>query len=197
MITPELYLRVRCQLFERGWYGDWQWAQTVTMPTTPEAFVREYTWVVLNSGMKNTVARGIMDRVWPAVTSGKSSAGEVFGHEGKAQAIDYVWAHRKVLHAQARAADASKDLVRYCQALPWIGPITCWHLAKNLGANVCKPDRWLMRLADAEDTTPAELCTRLAAATGDRIATVDLMLWRACVVGVLTIENGHVTAGQP
>lgn len=180
-ITPQRYLDLRERLFALGWYGDWQWAETVSMPTTPHAFACEYTWVVLNSGMKNTVARGIMDRVWPAVTTGHSAA-SVFGHEAKAAAIDDVWARREALYIEARAAE---DLVEWCRGLSWIGPITCWHLAKNLGADVCKPDRWLKRLAEAEGTTPCELCERLSGATGDRVATVDLMLWRACAIGLL------------
>lgn len=181
MITAEQYLALRSQLWEQGYKDDWEWSQSVTMPHSPEHFAQEYTWVVLNSGMKNTVARQIMDRVWPAVTSGQS-AGSVFGHEAKAAAIDDVWARREALYIGARAAD---DLVVWCRSLSWIGPITCWHLAKNLGADVCKPDRWLKRLAEAEDTTPAELCKRLSEATRDRIATVDLVLWRACAIGML------------
>src|SRR5204862_28581 len=32
---------------------------------------------------------------------------------------------------------------------PYIGPVTCWHLAKNVGMDVVKPDRHLVRMAQA------------------------------------------------
>ena len=83
-----------------------------------------------------------------------------------------------------------------CASLPWIGDITKYHLAKNLGANVAKPDRWLVRLADAEKTTVDQLCRRLAIATGDRVATVDVVLWRACAVGVLVIDGGMISVAS-
>lgn len=74
------------------------------------------------------------------------------------------------------------------------------HLAKNLGCDVVKPDRWLERLAAAEGTTPHLLCNRLAYASGDRIATVDVVLWRACAIGILTVNDGVIATpglGEP
>ena len=61
-------------------------------------------------------------------------------------------------------------------------PITCWHLAKNYGHDCAKPDRYLTRIAGAEGTH--DLCARLAKETGDRIATVDLVIWRAANLGL-------------
>jgi hypothetical protein len=184
-LTSAAYLDLCEELRTLGYGDDREWAESVRMPDTPEEFACEYTWVVLNSGMKNTVARRIMDRVWPTLLAGRS-AGTVFGHAAKAAAIDQAWSKRAELHRQAKAAD---DLVAFCRSLPWIGPVTCWHLAKNLGADVAKPDRWLLRLADSEGTTPEALCRRIADATGDRIATVDVVLWRACALGLIVAQK--------
>jgi hypothetical protein len=155
------------------------------LPTTPESFAREYAWVVLNSGMRNTVARKIMDRVWPCLISG-GSVGSVFRHTGKAGAIEAVWRDRQEYFSQLAAAP---DVVAWCETLPWIGKVTRYHLAKNLGADVAKPDRWLERLARVEGDTVHGLCSRLASETGDRVATVDLVLWRACAVGILVVSG--------
>ena len=65
----------------------------------------------------------------------------------------------------------------WLQTLPFIVPITVYHLAKNYGFDCAKPDRHLVRIAGAEGTH--ELCARLARETGDRIATVDVVIWRA------------------
>jgi hypothetical protein len=189
-LTTETYLHVVALLVERGYAGDREWSENVKAPTTPENFVQEYVWVVLNSGMKSVIARKIMNRVWPVVSSG-GSARTVFDHPGKSAAIDLVWANR-LDHFSTFQNVPLADLVEWCQTLPWIGPITKFHLAKNLGADVAKPDRWLERLAACEQESVDELCARLAKTAGDRVATVDVVLWRACAIGVLSIADGAV-----
>lgn len=188
MITAALYVRTRERLAELGYGDDYTWSQALRAPETAEAFACEFVWVVINSGMKNTVAHKIFDRVWPRLNDGLEIA-TVFGHEGKVAAIEKVWRLRADYFSCFRAAD---DVVAWCETLPWIGAITKYHLAKNLGADVAKPDRWLMRLADAGGETVDALCARLARDTGDRVATVDLILWRACAVGVLAVDGGQI-----
>ena len=81
----------------------------------------EYVWVVLNSGMKNTVAQKIMDRVWPRLINGEAIS-EVFKHKGKVAAIEHVWKHRVDYFACFKAAT---DVVGWCASLPWIGAHRC------------------------------------------------------------------------
>lgn len=189
-LDADTYRRVRARLAWLGHGEDYTWAQSVGRPATAEDLACEFTWVVLNSGMRNTVARKIMDRVWPLVVSGRPLT-DAFRHRGKVAAIEFVWSERHRLFRQlADTADA--HVVEFCHGLPWIGDITKFHLAKNLGADVAKPDRWLVRLADASSETVDGLCARLAAETGDRVATVDVVLWRACAVGVLRIVDGAI-----
>lgn len=192
MLDASTYHSVRIRLADLGYGEDYTWAQNVRAPETAEDLAREYTWVVLNSGMKAQVARGIMDRVWPQLLAGKPLA-PVFKHVGKANAIAHVYRNRHDYLASFRM-EAPSDPVAWCESLPWIGKITKYHLAKNLGVDCAKPDRWLARLADAEATTVDELCARLARETGDRIATVDVVLWRACAAGVLTVRDGQIEA---
>ena len=129
--------------------------------------------------MKNQIAQGIWQKVRPHVLGG-GLAGEVFGHKGKAAGIDHVFANRTTLLAQYLAAE---EKVTWLTGLPWIGSITCWHLAKNYGHDCAKPDRHLVRIAGAEGVNP--LCERLSHETGDRVATVDLVLWRAANLGLI------------
>ncbi len=167
------YLQLRGQLITLGYSDEIAWAQTVQPVTDADIFWREFAWVVLNSGMKAQVAAGIWQRVRPTVENGGSAA-EVFGHKGKAAAIDAVYAHRGERLAEYLAA---ADKLAYLRGLPWIGDSTCYHLAKNFGHDVAKPDRHLVRIAGAEGVHA--LCARLARASGDRVATVDLVIWRA------------------
>jgi len=173
------YQSLRREIIDRGYGHEIEWSENISPVSDSMMFWREYAWVVLNSGMKNQVAAGIWERVRPVVESGGSAA-EVFGHKAKAAAIDAVFANRE---DRLREYLASQDKVEYLRGLPWIGRITCWHLAKNFGIDVAKPDRHLVRIAGDEGV--AEMCRRLASISGDRIATVDLVIWRAANLGLV------------
>ena len=172
------YLRLRGLLVALGYGAEITWAQSVKPVDDAVTFWAEFAWVVLNSGMKEQIARQIWNRVRPAVENGRSAA-TVFGHKGKSAAIDYVYANRERLLGEYIIA---VDKLAWLQGLPWIGKITCWHLAKNYGLDCAKPDRHLVRIAGEEG--PHALCARLAKASGDRVATVDLVIWRAANLGL-------------
>lgn len=181
-MTLSEYEAVRYSVASAGYAHDIEWAQNVKPPTEPMDFSREAIWVILCSGMKEQVARIIQERVWKFIGEGKPVKGNVLGASGKAQAIDHIFNNRVVLFLGFQAA---ADKVEFCATLPWIGKITKWHLAKNLGVDCCKPDIHLERLAAHYHTTPAELCAKLSKESGDRIATVDVVLWRACNLGII------------
>lgn len=179
-MRTEDYLQVRAMLAESGYADEYRWSQEVQAPASADDFACEYAFVVCNSGMKATIAQEIYMRVFTALTLDRRPVSEVFGHPGKARAIQEVWDDRQTWFALFGEAD---DVVAFCEELPWIGPITKWHLAKNFGVDCAKPDRHLVRIAGDEGVD--ELCARLAAATGDRVATVDLVIWRAASLGWL------------
>lgn len=179
LMTLEDYRQLRSAISKMGYAHEIAWAQNVGPVEDAMTFFCEYSWVVINSGMKNTIARQIWDKVKPVVLAG-GSASKVFGHKGKANAIDYVWLCKDRLFAEYLAAT---DKVAYLRTLPWIGDITCWHLAKNYGFDVAKPDRHLVRIAGTEGVSG--LCSRLANLSGDRVATVDLVIWRAASLGLI------------
>ena len=181
LLTLDHYLRLRSDITDRGYGDEIEWAQSVQPVSDAMSFFCEFAWVVLNSGMKNTIAHQIWRKVRPIVLNGHS-AHLVFGHKGKADAINYVWANKDRLFAEYQSAI---DKIAYLRSLPWIGNITCWHLAKNYGFDVAKPDRHLVRIARAQGEGVQELCQRLSRLTGDRIATVDLVIWRAASLGLV------------
>lgn len=168
------------------------WSQSIRPPRDPADFALELAFVICNSGMRSTTARGIFASVSTALVQGKSAA-SVFGHPGKAQAIDWIWKERELLLADYRAAG---DKIAFLGNLPWIGPITKYHAAKNFGLPVVKPDVHLQRLADVHDTTPEELCAQLAKQTGYKLVTIDTLLWRACATGILDSRTGMMTKGD-
>jgi len=180
MKTDE-YVDIKQTVIEMGYGHEIKWAEDLQECNAPYTFWLEYTWVVVNSGMKNQIARTIFERILKAHETGRDIA-EVFGHKGKVHAIKEACVSRERLFDQYRV---SQDKLTFLGKLPWIGPITKYHLAKNLGMDIAKPDRHLIRLAEYYGTTVQGLCESLSQATGDRIAIVDLVLWRACNLGII------------
>ncbi len=172
---------------------DIDWSEAAAPPADAEAFARETIFVICNSGMKSTVATMIFWRCMAALAAGQD-VHQAFGHAGKAAAIARVWRERGRLFADYLAACSAKDQLAFLASLPWIGPVTSLHLAKNFGLNVAKPDVHLQRLAERDGSTVQALCQRLAAETGYRAATIDTILWRACAEGVIDSKTGLIPA---
>jgi hypothetical protein len=179
-----------------------KWSSTTLLPpSTPEKMAAEVIWIILCAGRSAQAARTIERKVWSALESGRPVA-EAFGYRAKATAIERAWREREQDFAalQEVLKDGSAErLVEWCGSLPFVGDDTQYQLAKNFGADLCKPDIWLCRLTGIPDKPrrkvgvrfPAcmALCRPLAEATGDRIATVDSMLWLACNKGVLAVDR--------
>ena len=197
MITVADFARIENALEDAGFAADdIAWSRSCKLPATAEQFAREVIFVICNSGMKNTVARRIFERVIAVKELGEP-ADAAFGHKGKCGAIDAIWSNRRQWFLNllaAHQAGGDVELLEFCSRLPWIGGITKYHLAKNFGAQVAKPDVHLQRLADRENCTPQQLCERLARETGHSVATVDVLLWRACAVGVVHSRTGEIRA---
>jgi hypothetical protein len=182
MITLKRFRKLEAALRQAGYGETIDWSQNVQPVTTAEEFAAEAIYVICNSGMSNKVAAPIAVRCLVALAA-SASATTVFGHPGKSAAIDAIWQQRDELFSRYLAEN---DKVPFLSELPWIGPVTKHHLAKNLGADTAKPDVHLERLARRDRTTTHKLCLRLARQTGYRVATIDTILWRACADGLLS-----------
>lgn len=180
-ISKELFAKIDKAVRKAGYSAAIEWSENIQPPANAKDFAAEAIYVICNSGFANRIAVPIFERVMFALGDGKSSKA-AFGHPGKTDAIDYIWKHRIKLFKNYNNAE---DKIEYCATLPWIGPITKYHLAKNFGADVAKPDVHIIRLADREGTTAQLLCERLAVETGYRVSTVDIILWRACADGII------------
>jgi len=177
-MTPADYLTLKVQIIDLGYAEEVAWAANIQPCVNGDDFATEHAFVVCNSGMKAQIARKIFERIRSAQERGES-ANIVFGHKGKSAAIDAVRVRRTELFADFSALMDDGARVEWLSTLPWIGGITKWHLAKNLGVNCCKPDRHLVRIAAASEETPKQLCERISREVGDKVAVVDLVIWRA------------------
>ena len=173
----ELYEKVKMA----GYSREIDWARSLVPCLNAGEFTLEAIWVIINAGMKAQVARNIEQRIYRAIDRGEP-INSAFGHEGKVKAIEYIIENHQRLFDEYLAA---QDKLVYLETLPWIGPITKYHLAKNLGLDMVKPDRHLVRIARKEEKTPLELCKEISQLTGDRLALVDTVLWRAANLGMI------------
>lgn len=171
----EYYRMAYNRVVAAGYQSEINWCKDMTSfdDCTPEVFFKEYVWCVLNAGMKEQVARKIYDKFMEVGNT------ETIGHLGKRAAIK-----RGIVEYPQwfRMLQGAPDKIEYLETLPWIGPITKYHLARNIGIDCVKPDRHLVRLAEQmEFKSPLEMCLEIQKIyTTERLGTIDVVLWRDC-----------------
>ncbi|MBI4922090.1 MAG: hypothetical protein HY834_10095 [Devosia nanyangense] len=159
---------------------------------TETSLLREHAWVTLNSGFRETVVRRRFDYISLCFCDWESAASISEAGDACVLSAKVVFGNLRKLRAIARAAsiiheesfesffkEMMDNPLGTLKRLPYMGEITAIHLAKNLGLNVVKPDRHLVRVAIRFGySSPLALCEYLAAETGDEEKVVDLVLWR-------------------
>lgn len=204
---PQAYFDAALE-FARANYADEMAyiGSTVFADVDPDMFFREYVWVVHATGFSAKAVGKFMPRLAEAYGPYGVLAGEDFE-----TAFDRV---RKVCNnpQKAKAVHKTAGLLRdaiekdgwgkfrdeslsspdLLQKLPYIGKITCFHLARNLGVLECvKPDLHLVRLAAHWGFSDCEALCRAVRPVGMPLGIVDLVLWYACsTFGTLSVRGG-------
>lgn len=191
------YLSAKEWVIRTGFAPEIDWQADRTLGSVSESdFLREAAWVVLSSGMRELVVRQRFPAISVAFLHWESSRAIVAEGERCLEAGLQSFRHRPKLQAIRAIAEVvaeagidsvksrlAREGIRFLQQFPFIGPVTAFHLAKNLGIDVVKPDRHLCRLAIAAGySDPATLCADIAAVVGDRLAVIDLVLWRFATI---------------
>jgi hypothetical protein len=188
--------RACCYVRDIGFWGEVSRYQTVDFNSFSESeLLKEIAWVILCSGFREALVKRVFDRIslcfldWESTTAIRDSK-SICIRSG----MCFFRNHRK-LKAIASCAEMISDAtfesfkcavienpIAELQKLPYIGPITVWHLAKNLGLDVAKPDRHLNRFARSCQFRDAhDLCSAIANARKEQVRVVDLILWRYLV----------------
>ena len=71
---------------------------------------------------------------------------------------------------------------------PYVGKVIKFQLARNLGFDVAKPDKHIVRIAEKYNLDPIEMCEMISRATGYKVHTVDSILWRYAEQGMVNYE---------
>lgn len=180
MIDAEEYREIKKRVLDGHW-DEVAWAENIQPVANADDFVGEYIWVVIHAGLAHKVARKIEARVRDAIKSNEPLI-TAFKNVSKCKAIALVYNNREIYFQEYVAAS---DKLAYLKSLPWIGEVTKWHLAKNFGLDVIKPDRHLVRIAKNHGLDPFKLCQDLQRATGEKLAVIDQVLWRAGEMGII------------
>jgi hypothetical protein len=172
-----------------------EWQRKLRFASITESdFLRESAWVIFCSGFKEKVLRGLFSSLSLCFCDWESArvidenrylcqktALEVFKNSRKVDAILDICRFIGSQGFEDVKLAIQKDPINYLQELPYIGPITSWHLAKNIGFDLAKPDRHLVNVAETfQFLDVQELCSSISARTGDKTSVVDLVLWRYC-----------------
>jgi hypothetical protein len=204
--AQDLYREAKWFACASGYTSEVLWQQTRSFDSLNEAeFLREAAWVILSSGFRESVVRRLFSNLslcfcdWESAASiaerahlCRSTALDVFKNERKIDAILNI-ANRVYLCTFDRLkVQIRENPIAVLKDLPFIGPVTAWHLAKNLGFDVAKPDRHLVRLAeDLGFSNAQDMCRLLSQLTGDLQSVVDIVLWRYCAT-VRETKTTHV-----
>jgi len=193
----DFYLLAKGIVIDEGFGSEIAWQNEVRLAKLNEtAFLREAAWVVLSSGMRETVIRGKFpafsqafhnwtsaEQISDGAEDCRQRALRVFAHRGKVDSIIDIAGRivREGFDSFKNKIDS--EGVVFLQSLPFIGPATSFHLAKNVGLDVVKPDRHLVRVcALAGYKTPTDFCEEISNIVGDRLAVVDLVVWRYATI---------------
>lgn len=204
------YMTAKERVIEAGFADEIDWQADVVFTEWGETtFLKEAAWVVLSSGFRESVIRERFPEFsaaflhWVAADviidhreACRSNALHVFGNVRKIDAI---------LHIVQRVACDGIDAMRqgiydrgtqFIQELPFMGPVTSCHLAKNLGVNIAKPDRHLTRLTEKTGYGSVEhMCNTIAEIVGDTLPVIDVVFWRfATIADAHELDCGSVTA---
>lgn len=170
----DLYNFIKDFVIKKGYKQEIEWCSNIPEIEKIDKwdFFSQYTWVVINSGMNNNVARKIFDRFW---NKGNFDF-DAIKHPHKNKSVIEVFNH---LNRHFENFKRSKNRLKYIESLPHIGKITRYHLARNLGLDYAKPDRHLVRITSLlKFNNVQKFCGKISNLSGDKIGLVDLVFWR-------------------
>lgn len=187
-----LYSTIKSIVIESGYYYEIEWQKKINVNIINENyFIREAAWVILSSGMKEQIIRKLflriseaffnwsLDDIIPNISNCRKNALKIFKHKKKIDAIIYIIKYVKNNGFEKVKNSIKEGEIDYISTFPYMGPATSYHFAKNLGIDVVKPDRHLLRISKKLGfKSPYDFCSEISHQSGDKISVIDLIFWR-------------------
>ncbi len=191
------YFFAKTIVIDEGYLEEISWQSDLRFDDLDESsFLKELAWVVLSSGMKERVIRNLFGMISNCFFDWKSAklivdnedqcfyeAIRYFNNKPKISAIiDSAWKINSIGFSQLKKM-VRENPIETLQEFSYIGPITVYHLAKNIGLPLAKPDRHLTRIAKLEGYSDVQtFCNEISKISGDSIPVVDIVLWRFATI---------------
>jgi len=187
------YMSAKSFVIEAGYHSEIDWQESTQFENIEESdLLREAAWVILSSGMRESIVRQKFPMISKAFFDWESAnkimdnkkkclegALRYFGHRRKIESIIQISAHVHIHGFDNVCLSIEKDGIEYIMKFPYMGPATSYHFAKNLGMQVSKPDRHLCRIAKTVGyTSPQLMCSDISQLTGEKVSVIDLIFWR-------------------
>jgi len=187
------YLIAKEFVIRSGFHSEIDWQERLSFTDISERdFLREMAWVVFSAGFRENVLRkrfgqiseaflqwSSADAIYHARDACRERALRVFNHPQKIQAIltTAQLTFQKGFPVIKRRIKS--EGVEFLKQLSFVGPVTAFHLAKNLGLPAVKPDRHLVRIARVTGyDCPDSMCKAIASVVAEKISVIDLVIWR-------------------
>lgn len=193
----ERYIDAKIAVVKKGYAHEIDWYSSLDLRAITESdFLREAAWVILNAGMRESVVRKRFGKIAEAFLDWKDSAAIVelqsqcveqgriqFNHERKIKAIVSVATRVLETGFETVKRRIAEEGSCYLETFSFVGPVTSLHLAKNLGVDVVKPDRHLVRIAkQTRHRSVKSMCDSISLLTGEKLAVIDTALWRFAAI---------------
>ena len=213
------YLQVRMKILnidsDRRSFEDIHYLLNNEVIFRPDEFAFECFYVICVAGFKQDYAKIMCNKIIDFIKNNNNFSIDdlltIYKNKGKVKAIKQVWDKRLLYTYTFYSLQNIEEKVNFLGTLPYIGNITKFHLARNLGLNFVKYDIWIQRLGVAlygteeyiEKVNNTKLLPqikyycdimfeKIANETGEKVGFIDVVLWRACQKGLIKINGKDV-----
>lgn len=182
---------------------------------TAEEFAHEVFYVICVAGFKQDYAKATCNRIIKLIEDKPdfdlNDLNDIYGNKNKVKAVFDVWKNRNKYQESFYNLKTIDEKVEYLGTLPFVGNITKYHLARNLGMNFVKYDIWIQRLGVAlygdenlvDKVNNSKLLPEIKNVcdimfekiweeTLEKKGYIDVVLWRSCQKNLLIINDNKV-----
>ncbi|NLD49668.1 MAG: hypothetical protein GX660_21175 [Clostridiaceae bacterium] len=198
-----LYFKLKREVISKGYATEIAWQEDIVLKDITEIeFLKETAWVILSSGMRESIIQRKFKDIsnvfynWESASLIISNREEcmanalnLFNNERKISAILKICEQVYLQGFTEIKRYIFEQGVPYLKQFPFMGPATSLHLAKNIGLSVAKPDRHMVRMVNAVGYNSAQaMCDDIALLTGEDVAVIDLVFWRYATLNTNYLE---------
>jgi len=178
---------------------EWSLRASENVDWDREKFICEYVFAVYVSGFRYSVIQGRMDsfrkvfydwnleKILRYENEVKIGARKLVNNRNKINGIIRGLKILEKLDFDIFKGDVMKD-INTLKMFPYVGNIIKYQLARNLGYDVIKPDKHIVRIAEKYGLDPFEMCSMISKITQYKVHTVDSILWRYAEQGMVSYD---------